>query len=104
MSGYGTNTAEMATTANGIRSAADDVHDQQTKIAKDTFAGGDFGEAKSHQAHAKPFGQLLDKLADLAKAQHDAMIDYAGRLEGSKGGYEFSEDVNADTVSKAGNE
>lgn len=100
MSGYGTDAGEMGAVADAVRGISKDPRDQIKKI-KDTDIGQpDFGQGQGK--HSQSFTSLLDKLGDLAHAEQAAMRDYADRLSDSKGGYEFSEKANADTVKKAG--
>lgn len=100
MSGYGTNTGEMTSVAGAVRDSASDVHSLASKTRRSAITAADFG--KAHTAAGEPFDRLLDKLGDLVDSQGDAMEDYAKRLEDSRGGYEFSEQVNAQVVGNAG--
>ncbi|GGM51467.1 hypothetical protein GCM10012275_22960 [Longimycelium tulufanense] len=100
MGGYGTNTGEMVATASTIKGLAQTVRDLKNKVSSTAVTAQNFG-----RAHIGPGGQYppaLQKIATMIEQHAAAMDDFAGRLEGSRGGYEFAESSNTATVRKAG--
>ncbi|MBV9843514.1 MAG: hypothetical protein JOZ47_00370 [Kutzneria sp.] len=100
MSGFGTNTGEMAAVASAINGLAEPVAELEGKLTASSVTSGDFGRANSSSASGYQTG--LQNLAHWVDAHVQAMRGFAGKVEQSAGGYKWSDDSAADGVNKAG--
>jgi hypothetical protein len=100
MSGYGTDAGEMGSTASAIDGLADRVDELKAKLTASAVNAADFGRANGSSAGAYQSG--LGDLADWVAAHANGMRDFAGRLNRSRGGYEWAEGANAAGLDRAG--
>ncbi|MEU6128377.1 type VII secretion target [Saccharopolyspora sp. NPDC047091] len=102
MSGFGTNSGELVAAGNSIRGTADPVRDEHAKkIGELDLGAADFG-----RVHQQAFGGYQEAMAKLSKcvsSMADAMDDFAGKLEQTGQGYDWSDADASETVGKSGN-
>ncbi|GAA4860327.1 MULTISPECIES: WXG100 family type VII secretion target [Saccharopolyspora] len=101
MTGFGANAGEFASAAGNIRGAADPIRDDHSKKIKDLGMGAkDFG--KAHGDHFTGYQDAMNKLSACATSLANAMDDFAGKLEQTGAGYDWSDAEAADTVGQSG--
>ncbi|WP_086822320.1 hypothetical protein [Allokutzneria sp. NRRL B-24872] len=94
--GFGTNTDEMAQVAGVLRTSASEA---EPKIkAVETAAGGGAQLGRAHAESAAAYASGLRRLVTAASGFVAATNDFAGRLEKTRGGYQWVENNNTRTV------
>ncbi|MFB9907099.1 hypothetical protein [Allokutzneria oryzae] len=94
--GFGTNTDEMSTVAGALRSAAEAAAPKIKPVEVAANEVGNLGLA--HVEAAKKYNDGLRRLVTAANSFVAATNDFAGRLEKTKGGYQWVENKNTGTV------
>lgn len=101
MTGFGANAGEFSSVGGSIRAAADPVRDQHSKNISDMGMGqADFG--KAHGENFQPYDQAMKKIGKCVESLAAGMDDFAGKLEQTGSGYDWSDADAASTVGKSG--
>ncbi|SDN13579.1 WXG100 family type VII secretion target [Allokutzneria albata] len=94
--GFGTNTDEMARVAGALRAAAGEAGPKIKDLEGAVNGGAKLGSA--HVDAATKYQEGLRRLVTAANSFATATNDFAGRLEKTKGGYQWVENNNTRTV------